>query len=331
MSNGNTLIGNAHSSYTGVIEVDYSKNIIWEKTGLANPHDAKRLINNITLIADTSNNRVIEVNSSGDIIWSFTDLNQPVSVERIVGPTSNHPPYKSIPPKKPDLTLSENDIYINGRPTFNKTIKIFAEIHNNGNIKGTATIKFYEDVIDDEYLIGTVNRISVPANGFYNTSTDWTPKTKGKHTIIVVIENCEPPESNLENNKNQIKVVVLEEEIKIDERPIIPLNPITIISFSMFALLALSVFGTEIVRYKFLTLLFIPLYTRIKKEEVLDHFVRGQIYGVIKSKPGIHYSEIMRQIGIGNGTLSYHLHMLEKQGFIKSINDGRLKHFIQLE
>jgi DNA-binding MarR family transcriptional regulator len=77
---------------------------------------------------------------------------------------------------------------------------------------------------------------------------------------------------------------------------------------------------TETGKYKLLALLplLIPIYTRIQKEDVLDQFVRGQIFGFIKSNPGVHYNEIMRKLDMKNGTLSYHLHMLEKTRMIKS-------------
>jgi len=72
---------------------------------------------------------------------------------------------------------------------------------------------------------------------------------------------------------------------------------------------------TETGKYKLLALLplLIPLYTRIQKEDVLDQFVRGEVYGFIKTKPGVHYNQIIRELNVKNGTLSYHLHMLEKQ------------------
>ena len=81
---------------------------------------------------------------------------------------------------------------------------------------------------------------------------------------------------------------------------------------------------TEAGKYKLLTLLplFIPLYTRIQKEDVLDQFVRGEIYGYIKTNPGVHYNQIIRELDVKNGTLSYHLHMLEKTGMVKSRKEG---------
>ncbi len=81
---------------------------------------------------------------------------------------------------------------------------------------------------------------------------------------------------------------------------------------------------TETGKYKLLALLplLLPMYTRISKEDVLDQFVRGQVYGYIKTNPGVHYNQIRRGIGIKNGTLSYHLRVLEKTELIKSRREG---------
>ena len=66
----------------------------------------------------------------------------------------------------------------------------------------------------------------------------------------------------------------------------------------------------------------LPLYTRLDKEDVLDQFVRGQIYGYIKTNPGAHYNQIRRDIDVKNGTLAYHLRVLEKTELIKSRKEG---------
>jgi len=101
-------------------------------------------------------------------------------------------------------------------------------------------------------------------------------------------------------------------------------EPLGIASIS-FGLFAIGLLGfTENGRYKLLVLfsLMLPLYSRIQKEDVLDQFVRGQIYGFIKTNPGAHYNQIRRQIGVKNGTLSYHLGVLEKTELIKSRREG---------
>jgi predicted transcriptional regulator len=84
--------------------------------------------------------------------------------------------------------------------------------------------------------------------------------------------------------------------------------------------------ATEVGKYKLL-LLFLPLYTRIKKEEVLDQYTRGQIHGYIIANPGNHYNVIKKKLKLKNGTLAYHLNVLEREKLIKSTRDGLYKRF----
>ncbi|MFH0815806.1 MAG: hypothetical protein V1934_03195 [Methanobacteriota archaeon] len=91
-----------------------------------------------------------------------------------------------------------------------------------------------------------------------------------------------------------------------------------------------AIFSTELGRYGITRLVF-PLYTRLKKDEVLEHFVRGQIYGFIVSNPGEHYSMIKDSLKVNNGTLSHHLRTLEVQGFIKSRRDGAYRRFYPIK
>ena len=65
-----------------------------------------------------------------------------------------------------------------------------------------------------------------------------------------------------------------------------------------------------------------PMFTQERKDDVLDHFVRGEIYGFIRANPGSHYNQMMRELDIKNGTLSYHLYILEKTGIVKSRKEG---------
>ncbi len=110
----------------------------------------------------------------------------------------------------------------------------------------------------------------------------------------------------------------------------IPFSQIGAWSLGIGVVLALIVANTEVGKYTFFTIVLLPLYTRLKKEEVLDHFVRGQIYGYIMANPGKHFTSIKDALKVTNGTLSYHLRTLEMQGFIKSRRDGTYKLFYPL-
>jgi len=97
---------------------------------------------------------------------------------------------------------------------------------------------------------------------------------------------------------------------------------------SITTIITLIIIGsTEVGRYAFMNTFFLPLYSRLKKDEMLDHFVRGQIYGFIMSHPGEHYNHIKSKLEVTNGTLSHHLRALEFQGYIKSQRDGTYKRF----
>ncbi len=71
----------------------------------------------------------------------------------------------------------------------------------------------------------------------------------------------------------------------------------------------------------------LPLYTRIRREEVLDQFVRGKVLGYVIANPGDHYNAIMRRLRLHNGTFAYHVHTLEREGYIRSSKDGRFRRF----
>jgi hypothetical protein len=97
-------------------------------------------------------------------------------------------------------------------------------------------------------------------------------------------------------------------------------------SFLAALLGAALIGGTEAGRFKLLLALG-PLYSKIRREEVLDQFVRGQVFGYIQANPGDHYSSIRQTLHLKNGTLAYHLRTLEREGFIFSRMDGIFRRF----
>jgi predicted transcriptional regulator len=97
-------------------------------------------------------------------------------------------------------------------------------------------------------------------------------------------------------------------------------------TWAMLLLAALAL-GTEPGKYALFQLFFVPLYSRIKKDAVLDNFTRGMIYGFIMSNPGVHYNFIKQRLGLNNGSIVYHLTVLERQELIKSEKVGLYKRF----
>src|SRR3989337_3529033 len=92
------------------------------------------------------------------------------------------------------------------------------------------------------------------------------------------------------------------------------------------ALVAAAALINENAKYLFL-LFFVPLYSKIKRERVLDHFVRGQIFGYIQANPGEHYNAIKDALGLTNGSLAHHLRTPEREQFLKSKRYGLYRRF----
>lgn len=73
--------------------------------------------------------------------------------------------------------------------------------------------------------------------------------------------------------------------------------------------------------------LLVPLFTRLRRDKVLDNFTRGQIYGYIQANPGAHYSAIQEVLDIENGVLAYHLRVLLRENYLVARSEGIFKRF----
>jgi predicted transcriptional regulator len=75
----------------------------------------------------------------------------------------------------------------------------------------------------------------------------------------------------------------------------------------------------------------LPLYTKLRKERVMDDFTRGRIFGYIGANPGEHFNAIKRALDLPNGTFAHHLNVLEREGYIKSQTDGMFKRYYPMD
>jgi len=61
-----------------------------------------------------------------------------------------------------------------------------------------------------------------------------------------------------------------------------------------------------------------PLFSRVKKENTLDHFLRGQIVQLVRQNPGITVSQILSHTDVNRSTLLYHLSILQRYNYVSS-------------
>lgn len=68
-------------------------------------------------------------------------------------------------------------------------------------------------------------------------------------------------------------------------------------------------------------------YARVQGEEVLEHPGRQEVYERVKAAPGINFVQLSQQVAFGASTLNYHLRVLERNGYVTSVKDGRYLRF----
>ncbi len=94
------------------------------------------------------------------------------------------------------------------------------------------------------------------------------------------------------------------------------------------ALLAVALLAsTEAGRTFLFSWILFPLYVRRKRNELLEHQTRGMILGYVMVHPGDTYTDIKRNLMLTNGTLTYHLKVMENEGLIRSQIRGPRKLF----
>ncbi len=143
----------------------------------------------------------------------------------------------------------------------------------------------------------------------------YTFEAAGNYTVTLYVED---DDENMDSDAIHVAVKAPAQEFPL----IIPLG---------LGLLAAAFVGgflnTEVGKFGLFKFLLIPLYVKLKRKDILDHFLRGQIYGYIKVHPGEHYTAIKRNLQLNNGTLTYHLDVLEREGLIISKPKGSRKIF----
>lgn len=131
------------------------------------------------------------------------------------------------------------------------------------------------------------------------------------------------------STEGSIQIIILSITPPLHEKePVV--DYIQLIGFITIALTIILASSVEISKVSLLSL-FLPLYLRLKKDEILDQFTRGRIYEFISANPGEHYNSIKKALDLPNGSLTYHLQILEEEDHIKSQRDGIYKRFYPVD
>jgi len=196
---------------------------------------------------------------------------------------------------------------------------------------GTVSDIFFIDILNDERWEGL---------GWIITQSAENLSLESKETRTFYIEQQVP--ENAKEGDYDIEVVVsssgdvaskesstLVTKVRVPKitEPFWTIGLILMIAFIGTGIGLAAFFAATEYGYLAFLSLFLPLYVRLKKKDVLSHFTRGQIFGYIQANPGAHYNAIIQDIGLQNGVGAYHLKVLEREGFIKSAKEGIYKRF----
>lgn len=77
-----------------------------------------------------------------------------------------------------------------------------------------------------------------------------------------------------------------------------------------------------------LLLFLLPLFTRLRRDRLLDNPIRARLYERVRAEPGIHRAELVDFAGIGEGATRHHLAQLAKHRLlVETHTDGFVRYF----
>jgi DNA-binding transcriptional ArsR family regulator len=220
-----------------------------------------------------------------------------------------------------DVTCSEItlDIYI---INFEDN-KVSLSTKEDDKLYSLEFLTIIQDHLDRFYL--TNMKLNINAVHIYKIN-NWERLSSNEPVTLSVDENNDgitDKHANLESglNGDEINALLLKRPVGEPAFPIL----LFVIVGCFCAIGAVGIL-TEVGKWGLL-ILFLPLYTRIKKEELLDQPTRYKIYGYIIGNPGAHFGLIKVELELGSGQLVYHLRQLQKANLIYSREDGVKKRF----
>ena len=101
------------------------------------------------------------------------------------------------------------------------------------------------------------------------------------------------------------------------------LNMLALLSFLGLAFYTASSENGRYLGFK----LFLPLYTRLRRDTLADEPTRQNLMRYIYVHPGANFTQLRDHFDLHNGTLSHHLNVLENHSVIESFRAGRQRLF----
>ena len=221
--------------------------------------------------------------------------------------------------------LGSSGTDIGGEVPLGSKVTLTGTIVNEGDfVVPAAQVALYDTDSDGTaYMFASFTVNDIPAKGERNFTVDFDADTRGTHQIDAYLDV--PGSAPSDPSSAELPAPIRAEPVEAGVGAM--LLPLLIGSVVGLGAGALAILGTEAARFALMAMLLLPLYTRLRPQQVTDQFVRGQILGYVKANPGETYTSIRRALHLGNGQFVYHARVLETQGLIRSVKDGANRRF----
>ncbi len=320
---------------TGLVSIGYSDDIGLDASGLTgsiviNDGDAWTSSPSVTVTMTYSDSAsgVYQVRYSNDGVWDYEPWESPSPIKSwmltpgdgtktVYYQIKNNAGSESVTYSDEiglDITPPKGSVVIDGGEERTNSTSVALTLTYSDNLSGVSQVRFSNDGVWDTepWESPTATRAWTLTDGYGTKEVYFQVKDRAglvSTTYVDYIEVGEPSE----------------EPLGPPDGPIIDIpTVVTVITVCAITVAVFSIF--EWLKYLFLTFS-LPLYTKLKREKVMDHETRGMIRGYVIANPGDHFNAIKAALGLKNGTLAHHLRILEREDFVKSIRDGKYRRF----
>ena len=206
-------------------------------------------------------------------------------------------------------------------------VKCTTTLTNLGYLANDINFFIYSDeVVIDEVKIDSLKYLET-----WTLATSYEPSKVGETSIIV---SAVTDDGTIYEDELNAKIKIVATENSESENS----NEINMPNISAGrSLIILTIAGilfqinrSENLKYLGLKFFFVPMYSRLQKDTLVDEPTRQKLLKYIYSEPGANFKQLKDKFSLHNGTLAHHINILENHEIITSHRSGRQRLFFPM-
>ena len=206
-------------------------------------------------------------------------------------------------------------------------VKCTTTLTNLGYLANDLNFFIYSDeVVIDEVKIDSLKYLET-----WTLATSYEPSKVGETSIIV---SAVTEDGTIYEDELNAKIKIVATENSESENS----NEINMPNISAGrSLIILTIAGilfqinrSENLKYLGLKFFFVPMYSRLQKDTLVDEPTRQKLLKYIYSEPGANFKQLKDKFSLHNGTLAHHINILENHEIITSHRSGRQRLFFPM-